>query len=231
MVNIHFRKAVAATAFVLCATFTGIGQATPPPPPPAAGAPKPPAKIENFEEAQQALQRAQAELARTLKDLKLSVPTLPDEHKLEAMIGEIKQAAEMQAAAALSEKKMEAVKKEMAVALIQAQEALVHLKNNKELQVQQAELQQKVQQHMKEAQVQMAAAAEEMKQFEHFVNSLAADGLIQKDAYHIEEKNGALIIDGKEQPAAVYEKHRTFLNKHKGLKITRDQAGLQVEKD
>lgn len=234
MYHIPYRKMAVATAFVLCTSLSSIGQTTPPPPPPPpapAQPPKPPAKIESFEEAQQALQKAQADLERSLKELKIVIPAVPDKAELEKMISEIKLAAEAQVTArGLSESHRAEIQKEMAASLKNAQEALKSLKDNKQLQEQMKEVQQKVQQELKQARVSMEAAAEEMRQFDAFVNSLAADGLLQKEAYRVEEKDGKLLIDGKEQPAAVYEKHQAFLKKHKGLTITKDEDGLQIRK-
>ncbi len=64
-----------------------------------------------------------------------------------------------------------------------------------------------------------------------FVDRLAAEGLIDKASYSIEENNGKIYINGEEQPGNVYEKHRSFLEQHKGLKIIKSETGLQVQKD
>ncbi|WP_132055828.1 hypothetical protein [Pseudocnuella soli] len=229
MANNPSHKMILATTLACGMFLAGTAQTAPPPP----AAPKPPAKIENFEDAQKAIERAQAELAKSLKDLKVPVPPLPDVAEMNNMIRQLEQAtaANIEATAQLSEAKRAEIKKELAVALQNAQEAIQHMRDSKDLQIHNATLQQKVAAEMKKAQEHMAAAATEMRQFEAFVNTLIADGLIQKDAYRVEEKAGKLLLDGKEQPSAVYEKHRSFLNKHKGLKITKDINGLQIKKE
>jgi chromosome segregation ATPase len=72
----------------------------------------------------------------------------------------------------------------------------------------------------------------EIKEYQTFVNALADDGLIKKnEAYTIEIKSDRLIINGQEQPAAVFNKHRTFLEKHKGTTIKKTADDLNIQKD
>ena len=85
---------------------------------------------------------------------------------------------------------------------------------------------------MQKAKEDIEKAKAEMKAFEDFVNSLHADGFINKDgAYTIEIKEGKLIIDGKEQPAEVYNKHRAFLDKQKNTTIKKTADDFNIHKN
>jgi ribosome maturation protein Sdo1 len=123
------------------------------------------------------------------------------------------------------QKEIEASLKELKLSLVNEKEA--HLKIAEELK----NLRPKMEAEMKKAKADIEKAKIELDTYQAFVTSLANDGLINKAAYTIELKDGALFIDGKEQPEAVYNKHRSFLEKHKGLKITKNEAGFNIHKD
>ena len=78
----------------------------------------------------------------------------------------------------------------------------------------------------------MEKAKAEMKEYKTFVDGLEKDGLINKKSnYTIEHKNGALIINGKKQPTNVYNKYRSFLQKHKKLKIEKSGDDFNIDHD
>jgi K(+)-stimulated pyrophosphate-energized sodium pump len=54
---------------------------------------------------------------------------------------------------------------------------------------------------------------------ENLVNQLAADKLINKDAYTLSLKNNEMVINGKTQPVDVLEKYKTFIAGLNGLDI------------
>jgi hypothetical protein len=86
--------------------------------------------------------------------------------------------------------------------------------------------------HMEKAKVEIEKAKQEIKAYEDFTDNLESDGLInKKEDYTIEEKNGQLIINGKTQPASVYNKYRSFLEAHKGLKIEKNDGDYNIHRN
>ncbi|MGC4036835.1 MAG: hypothetical protein QM764_12830 [Chitinophagaceae bacterium] len=72
----------------------------------------------------------------------------------------------------------------------------------------------------------------ELKEYKQFVNGLNEDGLINKEGeYHIQQKDGELIINGKVQPKNVYDKYRSFLEKHKNLNIEKSDDNFNINED
>ena len=85
---------------------------------------------------------------------------------------------------------------------------------------------------MQKAKESIEKAKVEIKEYQSFVNALTEDGLIKKgEPYTIEIKEDGLIINGKKQPEAVYNKHRAFLEKHKGTTIKKTADDLNIHKD
>ena len=85
---------------------------------------------------------------------------------------------------------------------------------------------------MQKAKESIEKAKVEIKEYQSFVNALTEDGLIKKgEPYTIEIKEDSLIINGKKQPEAVYNKHRAFLEKHKGTTIKKTADDLNIHKD
>ena len=73
---------------------------------------------------------------------------------------------------------------------------------------------------MKKAKEGIEKARTEIKEFKTFEEGLEKDGLInRKSGYVIEHKEGKLSINGTPQPDAVYNKYRSFLEKHKSFKL------------
>src|SRR5207244_943644 len=71
-------------------------------------------------------------------------------------------------------------------------------------------------------------AKKEMQEYKDFVDGLEKDGLINKKEYTIEKKNGELFINGKKQPAEVYNKYRSFLDKQKDFKIEKSEGNFNI---
>ena len=85
---------------------------------------------------------------------------------------------------------------------------------------------------MAEAKVDIEKARAEIKEYKTFLDGLEKDGLInQKSNYKIEHKDGVLKINGKVQPESVYNKYRSFLEKHKSITIDRDANDLDIDLD
>ena len=85
---------------------------------------------------------------------------------------------------------------------------------------------------MEKAKVDIEKAKVEMREYKSFVDGLEKDGLINKrDGYSIEHKNGELIINGKKQPADVYNKYRSFLEKHKKFNIKKTDDNFNINND
>lgn len=77
-----------------------------------------------------------------------------------------------------------------------------------------------IEQSLEKAKLEIEKAKIELKEYKTFVDGLEKDGLMsKKEGYTIQHKNGELIINGKKQPDSVYNKYRSFLEKHKSFKI------------
>jgi hypothetical protein len=86
--------------------------------------------------------------------------------------------------------------------------------------------------NLKEAKKEIEKAKVEMREYKTFVDGLEKDGLInKKDGYTIKHTNGELIINGKTQPAGVYSKYRSFLEKHKRLFIEKSDDDFNIDLD
>jgi hypothetical protein len=102
----------------------------------------------------------------------------------------------------------------------------------KKLQLEMKELGPRIQKEMEKAKVDIEKAKEELKEYKGFVDGLDKDGLIdKKQGYSIEHKNGELIINGKKQPADVYNKYRSFLEKHKRFNIKKSDGDFNIDND
>ena len=85
---------------------------------------------------------------------------------------------------------------------------------------------------LEKAKVQIEKAKQDIKEYKAFEETLEKDGLInKKENYSIEHKDGQLIINGKVQPQAVYNKYHGFLEKHKHFKWNKNENGLNLDND
>ena len=100
----------------------------------------------------------------------------------------------------------------------------------KKLQSEMKDLGPKIEKEMEKAKIEIEKAKVEMKEYKNFVDGLEKDGLIDKKAgYTVEHKNGELIINGKKQPADVYNKYRSFLEKHKKFNIKKTDDNFNID--
>jgi copper chaperone CopZ len=241
-----------ALTFLLAAP-TAFAQKTPAAPP-AVQAPQPPKppRVSSFDDVRKELDKAAAELEKTAKNFTIpEMPEIPEINKaeIEKALKEI-DVEKIKADVAKSLKSIDAAKiqKEVDESLAKLDVAAMRkeieasmkeleksMAGQKEAQLKMAEelknLRPKMEAEMIKARADIEKAKAELDTYDAFVTSLADDGLLSKNAYTIEHKGGKLFIDGKEQPEAVYNKHRNFLEKQKGLKISKNDRGLNIHKD
>jgi len=75
-------------------------------------------------------------------------------------------------------------------------------------------------------------AKAEMQEYKGFIDGLEKDGLFdRKSDYRIEHEDGVLKINGKVQPASVYNKYKTFLEKHKDFTIKKEGDDFNIDID
>jgi hypothetical protein len=102
----------------------------------------------------------------------------------------------------------------------------------KKLEIEMKGLGPKIEKEMQNAKASFEKAKAEMNEFKSFVDGLAKDGLINKNgAYTIQHKNGELIINGKKQPADVYNKYGSFLKKHDKFTIKKSDDDFNIYDD
>ena len=86
--------------------------------------------------------------------------------------------------------------------------------------------------NLKNVKVEVEKAKKELREYKSFVDGLQDDGLINKnDKYTIKHQNGELIINGTTQPDAIYNKYRSFLEKHKTLTIEKSDDDFTIDHD
>ena len=94
------------------------------------------------------------------------------------------------------------------------------------------DIQPKIEAEMKKAKQEMEKAKIHLKELKAFEDGLEKDGLInKKENYTIEHKDGQLLINGKVQPQAVYDKYRSFLEKNKKFKLEKDENDFDIDFD
>jgi hypothetical protein len=96
------------------------------------------------------------------------------------------------------------------------------------LQLEMKEFGPKMEKTMQQARESIEKAKTEIQEYKEFQNSLEKDGLINKDNYSIQHVDGVLKINGKVQPAEVYNKYRTFLDKHKDFEMKKNENGINI---
>jgi hypothetical protein len=68
--------------------------------------------------------------------------------------------------------------------------------------------------------------------YKDFVDGLEKDGLLnKKEDYTIKHKNGELTVNGKKVSAEIYNKYRSFLDKHKELTIEKSKDNFNIDND
>jgi hypothetical protein len=85
---------------------------------------------------------------------------------------------------------------------------------------------------MEQAKVEIEKAREEMKEYHAFVGQLEKDGLLKRaEGYTLKHKDGEFFINGKKQSTEVYNKYRTFLDKHKSFSIEKTDDDFDMDID
>jgi chromosome segregation ATPase len=89
-----------------------------------------------------------------------------------------------------------------------------------------------IEKSMENAKESIQKAKEELKQYKEFTNGLEKDGLIDKQkGYNIKHKNGELYINNKKQSDDVYNKYRSFLEKHKTFSFEKNDDDFNIDLD
>jgi chromosome segregation ATPase len=164
--------------------------------------------------------KMKAEIERSLKDL--------DPEKMKADMEAIKKevdAARIKAdvEASLSKVDMEKVRVE-----------LERVKNEElpKIEAQLKKMGPEIEASMKKAKESVEKARREIQEYKGFIDGLEKDGLIdRKQDYRIEHEDGVLKINGKVQPAGVYNKYKAFLEKHKDFTIKKEADDFNIDVD
>jgi hypothetical protein len=86
-----------------------------------------------------------------------------------------------------------------------------------------------VEKSLLEAKKNLEKAKKEMLEYKTFIDELEKDRLInKKETYTVEHKNGVLKINGQTQPASIYNKYKSFLEKHKDFKMKKEDDGFEI---
>lgn len=90
----------------------------------------------------------------------------------------------------------------------------------------------KLKEELAKAKVEIEKAKEEVREYKNFVDGLEKDGLLnKKEDYSIRHKDGKLTINGKEVSPQIYSKYRNFLEKHKELRIEKNEDHFNIDND
>ncbi len=85
---------------------------------------------------------------------------------------------------------------------------------------------------LEKAKIEIEKAKVEIKEYKDFVDGLEKDGLLnKKETYTIKHKNGELTVNGKKVSADIYNKYRSFLEKHKELTIEKSDDNFNIDND
>lgn len=85
---------------------------------------------------------------------------------------------------------------------------------------------------LQKAKVEIEKAKVELKEYNKFVDQLEKDGLLKRaDGYTLKHKDGEFFINGKKQSQEVYNKYRSFLDKHKSFNITKGDDDFDIDLD
>lgn len=99
----------------------------------------------------------------------------------------------------------------------------------KKLSAEMNELGPKLEVEMKKAKLELEKAKAELKEYKEFVDGLDNDGLIsKKEGYSLEHKDGTLLINGKKAGEGVYNKYKSFLDKHPKFKLNTNNENDQL---
>ncbi len=89
-----------------------------------------------------------------------------------------------------------------------------------------------IKEEMEKAKVHIEKAKAEMKEYKEFVDGLEKDGLLnKKENYSIRHKDGELTVNGKKVSEQVYNKYRSFLEKHKNFTLNKEADDFNLDID
>lgn len=93
-------------------------------------------------------------------------------------------------------------------------------------------IQPELEKSMEKAKKELEKAKAEMREYREFVNGLEKDGLLnKKEGYKIKHKNGELEVNGKKVSASVYNKYKSFLEKHKTFTMEKTDDDFDIDTD
>ena len=213
-------------ALLLSACGAGAQQ---PPVPAKPEAPAPPAtgrKIRNFDDVQAELDRVQKQLDELQQRGLPAPPPPPKVDFAESERALARAERDLRAQEGIRRSEMQRAREEMTRArrdLARMQADLPRIQEESRRSGETAR------RSVAEAGRSVARAREEMKEHQSFEEDLANAGLIDKNEYSIEHRDGKLYLDGKEQPASVYEKYSSFLDKHKKFRWTKSKNEFNIQ--
>ncbi len=213
-------------------------------------------KIKDIDDVLIQIEKAEAEVKRSMQEIdfskidkelkeamqKMEVDMVKMQADLEKQLKEIdKQKIKADVEEGLKELKaadMERIKAELQASLakidmekIKAEVARVKEIDTKKIEEQLKNLQPEIERSMQQAKEDMEKAKAEMQAFKKFIDDLEKEGLInKKESYQIEIKETKLLINGKEQSADLYNRHRDFLQKHKNTTIKKTDDDFNIHK-
>lgn len=137
---------------------------------------------------------------------------------------------------AMKEVDMEKIKKEIEESMSKIDmnkiKAEINMDKMKDLEIELKKIGPEIEKSLEKAKVEIEKAKVELKEYKTFIDGLEKDGLInKKEGYKLEHKNGELFINGKKQPDNVYNKYKSFLEKHKSIKIGSDEDDFNIDID
>jgi len=201
-------------------------------------------RVKDFDEAMQELDRAMQQLNTELRKPIPPIPPIEVEKmrtELDKALKDIdpeKMKAEIEMA--IKEIDAEKIRAEVhaALAKVDMEKTRKELERVRDVELKKLEEEMKkegaeIERSLRKAKENIEKAKEEIRELKDFETSLEKDGLINKKQYTLEYKNGVLTINGQKQPEAVYNKYRSFLEKHKNLFLRKNADGLDIrnEKD
>lgn len=199
-------------------------------------------KVKDFDEVMEELDKAMENLNA---EMKKPIPPVPpvEIDKMRAELDKALKDIDPEKMQAEIEKAMKSIDAEKIRADVQASLAKVDMeKTRKELErvrdIELPKLEEKmkeigpqIEKSLKEAKESIEKAKVEIQEYKDFESGLEKEGLINKKQYTIEHKNGTLQINGQKQPEAVYNKYRSFLEKHKNFTLKKDAEGLNIQNE
>lgn len=163
--------------------------------------------------------KIQMEMDKAIKEIDMS-KVKADLDKAMKEVNSEKMKAQIEAAIAKVD--VEKIKKQIEVQKIDLRKAEEQLKK----------VQPQIEQSMKEARKSLEKAKAELLDYKSFTTDLEKDGLIDtKREYSVKQEDGGLYINGQKQSDAVYNRYKSFLEKHKDFKIEKSADSFNIQKN